>query len=92
MSSARANLQKGIIDTKEACKKRIEDHTTHNDLQRMWQGVQHINNKGSTEGTVEAYARLAEDFNHFFAQFEFNEPKTDSLPTFAFNTIDQAKL
>ncbi len=44
MSSARANLQKGIKDTKEACKKRIEDHTTHNDLQRMWQGVQHITN------------------------------------------------
>lgn len=75
--TARADLKRGIKEAKEAYKKIIEDHLTHNDPRRVWQGLQHITNyKGRTNSTASTDGALAEQLNRFFARFEVNTTTT----------------
>ncbi|KAF7650679.1 hypothetical protein LDENG_00122050 [Lucifuga dentata] len=80
-SAARADLQRGIKAAKEAYKRKVEDHLTHNNPRLVWQGLQHITNyKGSAPVTTITDASLAEELNHFFARFEAKRPHTVALP------------
>ncbi|KAG7493839.1 hypothetical protein JOB18_017302 [Solea senegalensis] len=70
-STVRAEQKGGINGATKAYKRRFEDQLSHNNTQRMWQGIQHLTNyRGRMDGTVNADACLAEKLNHFIAQFE----------------------
>ena len=77
-SSARADLKRAIREAKQDYKKKIEDHFTHNDSRRAWQGIKHITNyEGNKSTPANTDASLAEELNCFFARFEVRSPTPD---------------
>src|SRR4029434_9224789 len=69
--TARANLRRAIREAKTAYKRRIEDQFSSNNIQQVWQGVQHITNYRSSNLTAaDGDDSLAEGLNCFFTRFE----------------------
>ncbi len=85
-SAARANLKKAIKDAKAEYKRKIEDHFTYNDPQRLWRGIQHLTNyKSINQKISHANVSLAEELNCFFACFEAKATETVTSPKPATN-------
>lgn len=67
-STARTNLKKGVKNTKESYKRKIEEHLTDKSSWRMWQRIQQLTNyKSSNAITDSTNTSLAGELNHLFA-------------------------
>lgn len=55
-------------------RRRIEEKLDSNNIRQLWLRVQHINH-WTSHGAAESDASIAEEPNHFFAQFKVELPE-----------------
>ena len=70
-SSSRPNLKRSIKKTKHEHKLKVEEHFSHSDPRRMWQGIQAITDyKPSNSSPTEMTASFLGELNDFYARFD----------------------